>query len=255
MRILVCVKQAPQAGTGHPVTGGVPFPIGAPAYLDPFSTYALEGAARIADALPGTQITTLGLRVEEGVLRESLALAADWAYLVERAPLEPLSASRCLAQAVRSLEETDGPFDAIFCGDQSVQGDSRPLGGELAEWLGRPQVTGVLEATAWEEGFQIRRRATEGEERLWVDTPCLLAFTRPDYALRYPTMPRYLVANRSKIPRLDNCCSPPGPDAPELEVLHICPPRPKEGRIFFGAGNAETAAHRVLRALDVAGII
>lgn len=55
------------------------------------------------------------------------------------------------------IEETEGKFDAIFCGKQAIDGDTAQVGPELAEHLGYPQVTYGLEAELDGDTFKIKK--------------------------------------------------------------------------------------------------
>lgn len=61
---------------------------------------------------------------------------------------DTLATSYILSHTIRKIEETEGKFDAIFCGKQAIDGDTAQVGPEIAEHLGLPQVTYALEAEA-----------------------------------------------------------------------------------------------------------
>lgn len=90
MNMLVCVKQVPDTTEIKidPVTNTL-IRAGVPSILNPFDGYALEAAARIKDADPSAKIVVLSMGPEQAkaVLKESLAIAADKAYLVSDGPL------------------------------------------------------------------------------------------------------------------------------------------------------------------------
>lgn len=209
MNILLCVKQVPDTTEIRidPVKN-VLIREGVPSVLNPFDSYALEAAARIKDRDPSARITALsmGPMQAQAVLRECLSIAADAAFLVSGRSFggsDTLATSYILSGAIRHLEETEGKFDAIFCGKQAIDGDTAQVGPEIAEHLGLPQITYGLEA--WEQDGQLRvRRETEdGYEIVAVNMPCLVTFTKPSWEVRYPTIPRKLAAEKAEIPVLD----------------------------------------------------
>ena len=80
MRILVCVKQVPD--TTEIKIDPVKHTLireGVPSILNPFDGYALEVAARIKDANPGTEITLLSMGPDQAkaVLQEGLAVSSS----------------------------------------------------------------------------------------------------------------------------------------------------------------------------------
>jgi electron transfer flavoprotein alpha/beta subunit len=208
MNILVCVKQVPDTTIIKidPETNTL-IRKGVPSILNPFDGYALEAAARIKDADPDTKIVlvSMGPQQAEAVLREGLAIAADKAYLVSARQFggsDTLATSYILSCAVKKIEETEGKFDAIFCGKQAIDGDTAQVGCELAEHLGLPQVTYGLTAEVYEDGLKILREEEDGNTVIGVKTPCLVTFTKPAWDPRYPNIKRKLAARKAEIPVL-----------------------------------------------------
>ena len=189
MNILLCVKQVPD----DPVKN-VLIRKGVPSILNPFDSYALEAAARIKDTDPATKIVALsmGPPQAEAVLRECLAIAADSAYLVSGRAFggsDTLATSYILAEAIKLVSEKEGPFDAVFCGKQAIDGDTAQVGPEIAEHLGIPQVTYGLEAEAAGDVLNVRRETEAGYAVVSVKTPCLVTFTKPSFGSPLPDHP------------------------------------------------------------------
>lgn len=111
MKILVCVKQVPDTTEIKidPVTNTL-IRAGVPSIVNPFDAYALEIAARIKDANPGTEITLLSMGPEQAkdALRECLAVGGDKAYLCSDRQFggsDTLATSYILASAIEAIEE------------------------------------------------------------------------------------------------------------------------------------------------------
>ncbi|NLD29965.1 MAG: electron transfer flavoprotein subunit beta/FixA family protein, partial [Clostridiales bacterium] len=185
MNILLCVKQVPDtADIRIDPEKNVLIRKGVPSILNPFDSYALEAAARIKDKDPATKIVALsmGPTQAEAVLRECLAIAADSAYLVSGRAFggsDTLATSYILSEAIKLVSEKEGPFDAVFCGKQAIDGDTAQVGPEIAEHLGIPQVTYGLEAEASGDVLNVRRETEAGYAVVSVKTPCLVTFTKP----------------------------------------------------------------------------
>ncbi len=205
MKILICVKQVPDTTEIRidPVTNSL-IRAGVPSILNPFDGYALEAAARIRDKHPDTEIVVMSMGPEQAsaALRECLSVAADRAYLISGRAFggsDTLATSYILSQAIKLVEKREGPFDAIFCGKQAIDGDTAQVGPEVAEHLGYPQVTYGLEAEVEDRTLKVRRETENGYAVVAVQMPCLVTFTKPVWEVRYPTIQRKLAAEKAEI--------------------------------------------------------
>ncbi len=211
MNILVCVKQVPDTTEIKidPVKNTL-IRDGVPSILNPFDGYALEAAARIKDKNPDTKITVVSMGPPQAVavLKESLAIAADKAYLVSGRKFggsDTLATSYILSEAIKVIEEREGAkFDAIFCGKQAIDGDTAQVGPEIAEHLDYPQVTYGLEAFYEDGKLRINKEIDGGIEVIEIQTPCLVTFTKPAWDPRFPSIKAKLAANRAQIPVLSD---------------------------------------------------
>ncbi len=208
MNICVCIKQVPDttAITIDPVTNTL-VRDGVPAIVNTFDTFALEAAARIRDKDPSTKIVAISMGPEQAMaaLKECLTIAADKAYLISGKGFggsDTLATSYILKSAIEKIEQTEGKFDAIFCGKQAIDGDTAQVGPEIAEHLGYPQVTCVLEASAEDGRMVALKEGQDGNQRIAVRTPCVLTFTKPSFDPRLGTLKRRMAANRAVIPVL-----------------------------------------------------
>ena len=208
MNMLVCVKQVPDTTEIKidPVTNTL-IRDGVPSILNPFDGYALEAAARVKDKDPEAKIVVLAMGPEmaKAVLKESLAIAADKAYLVsgrEFGGSDTLATSKILATAIKKIEETEGKFDIIMCGKQAIDGDTAQVGPEIGEHLGLPQVTYGLECEVEGDTVKVTKEVEEGKAVIGVKMPCLLTFTKPSWDPRYPTIKRKMAANKAEIPTI-----------------------------------------------------
>ena len=208
MNILVCVKQVPDTTEIRidPVTNTL-IRAGVPSIVNPFDAYALEIAARIKDTTPGTKITLLSMGPPQAAaaLKECLAVGGDQAYLVsDRAfgGADTLATSYTLKCAIDKLQETDGPFDLIFCGKQAIDGDTAQVGPEIAEHMDCPQITYGVEARVEGDQVLVKRETGEGYEILAAAMPCVITVTKPSFNPRFPTIKSKMAANRAVIPTL-----------------------------------------------------
>ena len=260
MNMLVCVKQVPDTTEIKiaPVTNTL-IRAGVPSILNPFAGYALEAAARIKDADPSAKIVVLSMGPEQAkaVLKESLAIAADKAYLVSDRAFggsDTLATSYIISETIKKVEELEGKFDIIFCGKQAIDGDTAQVGPEIAEHLGLPQVTYGLEAEVDGDTVKVKKG-------IGVKMPCLLTFTKPAWDPRYPTIKRKMAANRAEIPTLTAADLPTidltqaGLKGSPTKVKKTFVPQKKSGGVKIKEETAEDSAKKLFQLLSDASII
>lgn len=267
MRMLVCVKQVPDTTEIKidPVKNTL-IRDGVPSILNPFDGYALEAAARIKDKHPDSTITVISMGPEQAkaVLKESLSIAADKAYLVsgkEFGGSDTLCTSYILSESIKEIEKRDGKFDIILCGKQAIDGDTAQVGPEIAEHLGYPQVTYGLEAFYDDGLVKVKKEVDDGALMIGIKTPCVLTFTKPSFDPRFPTIKRKMAANRADIPVLAFA------DLPDIDPAKIglknsptrvkktFVPQKKTGGIKIQEDTVEASARKLFGILSDAHVI
>ena len=194
MNIFVCVKQVPDTTIIKidPVTNTL-IRTGVSSILNPFDAEALETALRIKDQRDAkVYVISMGPNQAIAILRESLALGADGAYLVSDRVFggsDTLATSYILSSAIKAVEEKVGKADLILTGKQAIDGDTGQVGPEISEHLGIPQITyvcGVKELAG--NKAVICREAEDAVDILEVQTPAVLSVSAIEGSLRYPTI-------------------------------------------------------------------
>lgn len=267
MNILVCVKQVPDTTEIKidPVKNTL-IRDGVPSILNPFDGYALEAAARIKDANPDAKIVTLSMGPDQAkaVLKESLAIAADKAYLVsgrEFGGSDTLATSYIISETIKKVEEIEGKFDMIFCGKQAIDGDTAQVGPEIAEHLNLPQVTYALEAELDNDVLKVKKEVEEGVEVVAVQMPCLVTFTKPAWDPRFPSIKRKMAANRAEIPTLAPAdlttidLTRAGLKGSPTKVKKTFVPPKKSGGVKINEENVADSAHKLFELLSANSII
>lgn len=267
MNILVCVKQVPDTTEIKidPVKNTL-IRDGVPSILNPFDGYALEAAARIKDKAPDTKIVVLSMGPEQAkaVLKESLAIAADKAYLVSDRVFggsDTLATSYIISETIKKIEETEGKFDMIFCGKQAIDGDTAQVGPEIAEHLGLPQVTYALEASVEGDELHVNKEVEEGVEVIGIKFPCLVTYTKPSWDPRFPTIKRKMAANKAEIPTITAADMPNidlarcGLNGSPTKVKKTFVPQKKTGGIKIEGLEAAEAAKELFGKLSGAGVL
>ena len=210
MNIIVCVKQVPNVSEMRiDPQSGMLIRSGVKTVTNPFDLYALEAAARLRDACPEHQIiaVSMGPAQAESTLKECLAIAADKVYLISDplfAGADTCATAYTLSQAIRYIEQKEGPLAALFGGKQAVDGDTAQVGPILAEQLGLAQITGAIEISADEQSITALQECGSYRRLMRARFPCLVTFTKPQYECRAATTKRKLASRRAEIFRIDS---------------------------------------------------
>jgi len=189
LNILVCMKQVPQkdaplklneAGTW--IREDISYEVNEP------DAFALEEALRQKEQHGGQVVVlTVGPARAQQVIREALAKGADRAIHLEDAAFLALDASN-IAKAIAAAIHDD-PFDLIFTGLQSDDYGYAQTGVLLAERLGWPHATIIMQIEKREGGIRVKRELEAGRFQ-FVDLPlpAVLTIQSGINKLRYATL-------------------------------------------------------------------
>ena len=201
MEILVCMKQVPDDSVEIRLgASGEPDLSQAEPQGNAFDTYALELAVRFIEANGGTvTVATVGTENDKVCLRNSLAVGAKASAQIEGVEkADAAVTASLLAAGIKKIEADAGKtFDLILCGRESTDYIGGEVGEILAEKLGLPFVTDVVEVTP-------------GEGKVTTTLPSVFTISKPNYDPRYPSIKSKLAARRAVIPTI-------GKDALELK--------------------------------------
>ena len=189
MKILVSMKQVPQkdaplklneAGTW--IREDVSYEVNEP------DAYALEEALRQREKHGGEVVViTAGPGRAQQVLREALAKGADRAIHLEDdafVGLDAFNTARAFAAAIK-----EEPFDLIFTGLQSDDYGFAQTGVILAELLGWPHATIIMQIEKSESGIKVKRELEAGFfQYVEMPLPAVLTIQSGINKLRYATL-------------------------------------------------------------------
>ena len=189
MKILVCIKQVPQKDAPLKLNEGgtwiredVSYEVNEP------DAYALEEALRQKEKHGGEVVAiTAGPARSQQVLREALAKGADRAIHLEDAGfvgLDAFNTAQAFAAAIK-----DEQFDLIFTGLQSDDYGFAHTGVILAELLGWPHATIIMQIEKNDGGIRVKRELESGYFQ-FVDMPlpAVLTIQSGINKLRYATL-------------------------------------------------------------------
>jgi electron transfer flavoprotein beta subunit len=252
MKIFVLVKQVPDTATQVKVgsdgkaidTAGITW------IVSPYDEYAVEEALRIKEKRGQGEVVVVSLgpdRVKEA-LRSCLAMGADRAiHIVESAldQADTLGTARALAAVIKQ----EGPA-LVLSGRQAIDDDMGSVGAQVAELLGWPCASWIMEEVVDEGGKTVRigRQMEGGLEVFDLPLPAVVSAQKGLNEPRYPTLKGIMGAKKKEIKDLKAADLGISTGAAELSVvkLEALPPRPP-GRII--TGEPSDAVKELVRAL------
>lgn len=206
--------------------------------------YALEEALQLKEKHGGEVIAlSAGPARASQTIREALAKGADRAIHIEEemGALDPLAAARLLAAAIRA----ESP-DLVLTGLQSDDLGYGQTGVILAELLGLPHATIVMQVEAQGPGIQVKWELEDGWfQHVEMPLPALLTIQSGISKLRYATLMGIKKAKTKEVKRLTaaDLGVPAGGASVVLERIYA-PERTKHTQLFTGAAQ-EAAAQLV----------
>ena len=190
MKIVVAVKQVPERDAQLAVAadgtwideGGLAYSVNEP------DAYALEEALQLKEKHGGEVIALCaGPERVLSALRDALAKGADRAIHIvvkDLAERDTLAVAQLLAEAIRP----EAP-DLILTGLQSDDLGLGQTGGVLAELLGIPHATIILQVEATGTGLRVKRELEDGWfQQVEMPLPALLTIQSGGNKLRYATL-------------------------------------------------------------------
>src|SRR5438067_9237134 len=189
LKILVCMKQVPQKDaplklneSGTWIREDVSYEVNEP------DAYALEEALRQKEKHSGEVVViTAGPARAQQVLREALAKGADRAIHLEDnafVGLDALNTAQAFARAIQ-----DEKFDLIFTGLQSDDYGYAQTGVILAELLGWPHATIIMQIEKTDAGIRVKRELEAGYfQFVNMPLPAVLTIQSGINKLRYATL-------------------------------------------------------------------
>jgi len=252
VEIVVCVKAVPDAETRlRASSDGTTLDIEAVKFvLAGYDESAVEQALLLKESVPGSKVHVVSAgpapRTEE-VLRASLALGCDTATWVELPPAvapDPLLAARALARAVAAL-----PHDLVLCGKHAGDDEAGVVAAALAELLGVPDFSAVLDLR-WDAGasrFRFQRSTEAGTESWEAPAPCVIALQQAWNDPRTAKLPAILKSRKLPIAKVPPDAPPAGAGTSRPSKFELPPPRTGAKMIEFKT--PEEAAQKLVKAL------
>jgi electron transfer flavoprotein beta subunit len=220
--------------------------------------YALEEALRLKEKHSGEVVVcSAGPARAAQVIREALARGADRAIHVESdalATADACTVATALADAIR-----DETFDLVLTGLQSDDQGFGQVGVVLAEKLGMPHATIIMEvqaapSTSSGQGGGLRvKRELEGGWFQWVSLPlpALLTIQSGINQLRYATLKGIMAAKKKEIRKV----APAAAGEPLQRILRVHFPEKAKTTQMIAGSAAEAAKTLVAKLRDEARVL
>ncbi len=202
MKILVCIKRVPDMESKFKVDGGGTWyeRIDLAWRMNEYDEYAVEQAVQLKEQAGDADVTVLCIGSEQvkETMKKALAMGCDrGAHIIDEdaSSKEPYLIAGAIAEYAG-----DKNFDIIFTGMQSQDRGSAQVGVLVAEMLGLPSVSTVVDF-AYNNGVVEVKRELEGGVKACIkaETPvvitCQLGLNTP----RYPTLPNIMKAKRKEL--------------------------------------------------------
>jgi len=253
MKIAVCIKQVPTREWQPRLDDSKTWIREADASfeMNEPDAYALEEALRLKEKHGGEVVVcSAGPARVAQVIREALARGADRAIHVEDDGLA--SADAFVTASALAAAMQDEKFDLVLTGLQSDDQGFAQVGVVLAEKLGTPHSTIIMEVHV--EGSNLRvKRELEGGWFQWIamPLPAVLTIQSGINQLRYATLKGIMAAKKKEIRKAAALAA----SAPKQKIVSLyVPEKGKKTQIISGSP-AEAAKALVQKLRDEARVI
>ena len=237
MRVLVCVKRVPAPGAKIRITpdGQHVDATNLGFTTSPHEECAVEAAVQLVEEVGGeTTVLTLGPPEAEDQLRYAVSVGAQRAVLLPTTDgdWDPQRTARAIATAVARLEETDGPFDLIWFGNESADAGGFQVGIRVAHALDRPVVNGAKGLSVADGTALVERESDAGREEYRLPLPAVVGVKEGITWPRYPTMRGRLASKKAEVDSIEPDATPGGLTKRSL----VAPPEQVSDTVILGRG-------------------
>jgi len=204
VKIVVCIKQVPARDSVLKLNSSATWIEGSDlSYeINEPDAYALEEALQLKEKQGGEVVVLCAGPARAGqTIREALAKGADRAMHIEEEDLgrfDPLSLARLLAAALQAEKP-----DLVLTGLQSDDLGYGQTGVILAEVLGLPHATIIMQVEKQDGGIRVKRELEDGWfQHVEMPLPALLTIQSGINKLRYATLMGIKKAKSKEVKRL-----------------------------------------------------
>ena len=255
MKILICIKQVPDMESKFKINGeGNWYDRADLAWrMNEYDEYAVEQGVRLKEQVKDADLTVLCIGPDQvtETMKKALAMGCDRGVHIADADSykrEPIEIASMIAGFAK-----DKNFDIIFTGMQSQDRGSAQVGVMVAELLGIPAITTIVDF-AFDNGTVKVKRELEGGSKALVSAPtpivltCQLGLNTP----RYPTLPNIMKAKKKELLSL---APDTGGIGPRQETAAFYFPEKKGGGLVLEGDVAELADKLIQLLKEKTGVL
>ena len=200
MNIITLIKQVPDTTeikidpkTGNLIREGIE------SIINPDDRHAIEMAVALKEKHGGkTVAVSMGPPQTIDAISEAIGMGIDEGMLLTDRNFggaDTWATSFTLGKAIEKINK----YDLIICGRQAIDGDTAQIGPQVAEFLGLPQLTYVMDIEELDDKRIIVRRAlVNGYERIESPLPALITVVGELNRPRYPRVDLLINACKEK---------------------------------------------------------
>lgn len=169
-----------------------------------FDEFAVEAAIKTKEKFKDSQITvcTYGPKRAIEALRTAIAMGADRAFLLDNTGLET-DDSLIVAKILSAFAKQEG-FDLILSGRQAIDDENANVGAMVAELLGIPHASAVVDFEVMDgKTAKIENEVEGGKETVEVQLPALFTTQKGLNTPRVPLITGVMKAMKAVVPTVD----------------------------------------------------
>ncbi len=231
MNLIVCIKRVPD--TESRITPGADgssvSAAGVKFIVNPYDEFAIEEALRLKEAAGEGSVTVMTVGGDESkeTLRTALAMGADQAVLLKGKPSsDGLGTAEALAAAMKGRD-----FDLILFGKQAVDDDNLQIPAMVAELLGLPCATVVVELKVETGKVTAKREVEGGHEEVEFELPGVIAAQKGLNEPRYASLKGIMAAKKKPLEEIEAVAT-----ESRVEVVAVTSPPERAAGEIVGEG-------------------
>lgn len=200
MHFVVCLKQVPDTSEVRidPATNTL-MRQGVPSIINPYDIHSVEEAVRLKEKMGG-KVTILSMGPMQAVeaLKKAMTFGADRAILMSDRAFggsDSLATAYILSMALKKINVTE-PIDLVLAGKEAIDGDTAQTGPGIAQRLGFPQLTYVINIRELTDTtITVERKTESGRQVVQARLPALITVEKELNELRYASLPNVMKAS------------------------------------------------------------
>ena len=227
MKAIVCMKRVPDTEAKLKIRETGIERAGFEYVINPYDEYAIEQAIQIKEKVGGdTEVVILSIGPKETAtqIRKALSMGADRGVLLT-ADIDNLDAPATAEMLATALKEME--YDIIFFGKQGVDNDNASVGVQVAQHLGLPVVSTIVEFELKDGAVVVEREVEGAKEVIEVKLPAVFTAEKGLNEPRYPKLPDIMKAKKKPLEEKEA----PAVESKTTVVKMEYPPARPPGRI------------------------